>query len=143
MIVGCRPALAQLMQRIGAERREQQQPSRLQYPGQFAKDRIGLVAPLQHQVAVDEIDAVRGERQRARIAADARRSGAPPPAGAGCGLQHALGEIDRQYLCAWKSATQLRGRLAGAGAEIEYALGSERKELQAIEQIGADLALPP
>ena len=72
-----RKAARNLAQRVGAERRERQQPAHLQHAPELGERARQVVHPLQRQVAPDEIARDAGERQRIDVGADELRRAAP------------------------------------------------------------------
>ena len=64
---------AQLLERVGTERRERDEASDAQHAADLGQARWQVAGPLQCQVAPDEVERARRERQRADVAADKSR----------------------------------------------------------------------
>ena len=132
--VGFGPGAAQLFQGVGAEGAEDEVALRLQYPAHFRESVIERIAPLQHQVAEDDVDA-RGLEGKARgIAANTLEAAEKALVASGL-AQHAGREIEGDHHGAAVAALELRGDAAGAGSEVENDLGTEVEGLEATEQL--------
>ncbi len=134
------PGAAQFLQRGRTEAAEQQQPAWAQHALQLLEQLGRLCAPLQHQVAVHQIDRLRREGQRATVGADTIVT-APEALPAASLLHHGEGQIDGDHPCARKTRAQRRRAAAGAGTQIDDDARLERKILQALEQLRSDRGL--
>jgi hypothetical protein len=67
--IGLGPGAAQLIQRAGAEGAESEEAARLQHAPHLGERDGERLAPLQHQIAVDQIDAAVLQRKARRVAA--------------------------------------------------------------------------
>ena len=117
-VVDARPGTAQLTQRIGPQARERKQSARREYTPKLAERRVGI-APRQHEIAQDQLNASVGQRQRGGIGADAVE--AAPPAAPPCSdAQHAEGRIECDHaggrIAALQKARRTRGVSSANGA---------------------------
>ena len=115
-------SIAQFDQRFRAEGGTQQQATGLEHATETGEHRRQVFHPLQAQVAVQYVDAVVGNRQRARVSADTCKR--LPPAGLLLRLaQHGQGQVQGNDLRLGPALAHVRGGMRGTTADIQHHAG--------------------
>src|SRR5581483_5854479 len=138
--IGLGPGRAQLVQRVRSERAEGKESRGPQDPADLGKHGIDRLTPLQHEIAVNDIHAGIREWQPHRIAAHAFEPAEEPLAPA-CLTQHPRCEVDSNDECVTVAALEFLARPAWTRAQIENGLRLKAEQLEAAEQLIADLLL--
>ena len=104
------------------------------------EQRIEIVAPLEHQVAVDDIDARVREGHALRVRADAFEAPQPPALARG-GAQHPRRDVERDHPRAPMETLELAAGVAGAASGIHDDLGLELDVFEPPEEPPAHIGL--
>ena len=132
-VVRCAPRGAQFRERIGTERREREEAAGLQDARGLGEHRVDVLAPGQHQVAEDEVDA--GVRQRESLGLgvqpfDARVRGQPARFG-----KHAGRRIERDDARTWPARSERHRAAPCPAAEVEHGFRGEVDPLESREHV--------
>src|SRR6185437_8142864 len=100
----------------------------------LGKGVVERIAPLQHEVAENDVDAGGCERKSGGVGADALEAAEESLMARGF-VQHAGREVEGDHQRPAVAPLELRGGAAGAGAKVEDDLRSEVERLESAEEI--------
>ena len=134
------PGLPELLQRVRPERGERQQPPGRQHPPELAQHLVRVVAPLQHQVAEDQLRGPVSERQPRRVAADPGETAQQGLPAAGF-QQHAHGQVERGHPRAGIATLQGQRARTCARSDVEHDARLQPHEVEPLQVTTAHLGL--